>query len=166
MLAPPSKETNWRFCSKETQLQLYGLCSWDIAQTVRTVQLRHCTDISVCAVGTLHRQLGLCSWDIAQTVRTVRLRHCTDISDCARQEVTGRPPSCLHLVKTTWEEVTWCKSWCLEIGKWCERLIYSVSLNDPEGEWMYSSTLSSTLALDGVGGQRHAPAALGLRGLF
>jgi len=30
----------------------------------------------------------------------------------------------------------------------------------PEGEQRYSSTLSLTLALDGVGGQRHAPAAL------
>jgi hypothetical protein len=30
----------------------------------------------------------------------------------------------------------------------------------PEGEYRYSSTLSLTLALDGVGGQRHAPAAL------
>jgi hypothetical protein len=30
----------------------------------------------------------------------------------------------------------------------------------PEGELRYSSTLSLTLALDGVGDQRHAPAAL------
>jgi hypothetical protein len=30
----------------------------------------------------------------------------------------------------------------------------------PEGEWMYSSTLPLTSALDAVGGQRHAPAAL------
>ena len=30
----------------------------------------------------------------------------------------------------------------------------------PKGEKMYSSTLPSTSALDGVGGQRHAPAAL------
>jgi hypothetical protein len=30
----------------------------------------------------------------------------------------------------------------------------------PEGEQMYSSTLPSTSALDGVGGQHHAPAAL------
>ena len=30
----------------------------------------------------------------------------------------------------------------------------------PEGEQMYSSTLPSTSAQDGVGGQRHAPAAL------
>ena len=30
----------------------------------------------------------------------------------------------------------------------------------PEGEQMYSSTLPSNSALDGVGGQRHAPAAL------
>jgi hypothetical protein len=30
----------------------------------------------------------------------------------------------------------------------------------PEGEWSYIATLSFTLALDGVGGQRHAPAAL------
>jgi len=30
----------------------------------------------------------------------------------------------------------------------------------PEGEYMYSSTLSLTLARDGVGGQSHAPAAL------
>jgi hypothetical protein len=28
------------------------------------------------------------------------------------------------------------------------------------GEWRYSSILSLTLALDGVGGQRHAPADL------
>jgi hypothetical protein len=33
----------------------------------------------------------------------------------------------------------------------------------PEGEQMYSSTLSLTSALDGVGGQRHAPAALSPR---
>jgi len=30
----------------------------------------------------------------------------------------------------------------------------------PEGEQMYSSTLSLTSALDGVGGQRHAPASI------
>jgi hypothetical protein len=30
----------------------------------------------------------------------------------------------------------------------------------PEGELRYSSTLSLTSALDGVGGQRHSPAAL------
>ena len=30
----------------------------------------------------------------------------------------------------------------------------------PEGEWMYSSTLSLTSTLDGVGGQHHASAAL------
>ena len=30
----------------------------------------------------------------------------------------------------------------------------------PKGEWRYSSTLSLPSALDGVGGQRHAPAAL------
>ena len=30
----------------------------------------------------------------------------------------------------------------------------------PEGEQMYSSTLPSASALEGVGGQRHAPAAL------
>ena len=30
----------------------------------------------------------------------------------------------------------------------------------PEGEWRYSSTLSLTSALDGVAGQRQAPAAL------
>jgi hypothetical protein len=29
-----------------------------------------------------------------------------------------------------------------------------------EGEWRYSTTLSLTLALDGVSGQRHAPTAL------
>jgi hypothetical protein len=31
---------------------------------------------------------------------------------------------------------------------------------DPDGEWRYSCTLSSPSALDGVGGQLHAPAAL------
>jgi hypothetical protein len=31
---------------------------------------------------------------------------------------------------------------------------------DPEREWRYNSTLSLTLAQDGVVGQRHAPAAL------
>jgi hypothetical protein len=30
---------------------------------------------------------------------------------------------------------------------------------DPEGEKRYTATLSLTSALDGVGGQRHAPAA-------
>ena len=30
----------------------------------------------------------------------------------------------------------------------------------PEGEWRYSSTLLITSALDGVGGQHHASAAL------
>ena len=30
----------------------------------------------------------------------------------------------------------------------------------PEGEYRYNSTLSLTSALDGVAGQRHAPAAL------
>ena len=31
---------------------------------------------------------------------------------------------------------------------------------DPKEEWKYSPTLSLASALDGVGGQRHAPAAL------
>jgi len=31
---------------------------------------------------------------------------------------------------------------------------------DPEGEYRYSSTLSLNSTLDGMGGQRHAPAAL------
>jgi len=30
----------------------------------------------------------------------------------------------------------------------------------PEGEYMYSCTISLTSSLDGVGGQRHTPAAL------
>jgi hypothetical protein len=30
----------------------------------------------------------------------------------------------------------------------------------PEGEWRHSSTLSLTSTLDGLGGSRHAPAAL------
>ena len=30
----------------------------------------------------------------------------------------------------------------------------------PKGEYVYTFTLSLTSALDGVGGQRHAPAAL------
>ena len=34
-----------------------------------------------------------------------------------------------------------------------------------EEEWMYSSTLPSTSALDGMGDQRHAPAALPLERL-
>ena len=33
----------------------------------------------------------------------------------------------------------------------------------PEGEYRYKSTLSLTSAPDGVGGQRHAPAALLLK---
>ena len=33
-------------------------------------------------------------------------------------------------------------------------------MEDPEGELRYSSTLSLTSALDGVGDQRHAPVAL------
>jgi hypothetical protein len=34
------------------------------------------------------------------------------------------------------------------------------SQEDPKGEWRYGSTLSLTSALDGMGGERHAPAAL------
>jgi len=34
------------------------------------------------------------------------------------------------------------------------------AMNAQRGEWRYGSTLSLTLALDGVGSQRHAPAAL------
>jgi len=30
----------------------------------------------------------------------------------------------------------------------------------PDGEYMYKSTVSVSSALDGVGGQRHAPASL------
>jgi len=38
---------------------------------------------------------------------------------------------------------------------------YPVTVHEGrEGEWIYTSTLSLTSALDGVGGQRHAPAAL------
>jgi hypothetical protein len=33
---------------------------------------------------------------------------------------------------------------------------------DPEGEYRYSSTLSLTSTLDGVGGRHHAPATLSL----
>ena len=35
-----------------------------------------------------------------------------------------------------------------------------ISHKRPEGEYRYRSTLSLTPALDGVDGQRHAPAAL------
>jgi hypothetical protein len=35
-----------------------------------------------------------------------------------------------------------------------------IGYEDPKGERRYSSTLSLTSVLDGVGGQRHAPAAL------
>jgi len=38
----------------------------------------------------------------------------------------------------------------------------TTSHGGPEGEYKYSSTLSLNLALDGVGVQRHGPAALNL----
>ena len=38
--------------------------------------------------------------------------------------------------------------------------VQSITAHDsPKGEYRYSTTLSLTLALDEVGGQRHAPAA-------
>ena len=40
------------------------------------------------------------------------------------------------------------------------KVIHRTGHEDPDGEWRYLSTLSLTSALDGVGGQRHAPAAL------
>jgi hypothetical protein len=48
------------------------------------------------------------------------------------------------------------QGWCKGKGKVYPR----TSHEGPEGEQMYSSTLPSASALDGVGGQRHAPAAL------
>jgi len=48
----------------------------------------------------------------------------------------------------------------LGIGK-CKGKVYPKTGHErPEGEWRYSSTLSLTSTLDGVGGQCHAPAAL------
>jgi hypothetical protein len=61
------------------------------------------------------------------------------------------------------------------IRRWFTRFFYKINEREakgkgtilpitghegPEGERRYSSTLSLTSALDGVGGQRHAPAAL------
>jgi hypothetical protein len=40
------------------------------------------------------------------------------------------------------------------------KVYYRTDHEDQEVEWRYSSTVSLTSALDGVGGQRHAPAAL------
>ena len=40
------------------------------------------------------------------------------------------------------------------------KILHRTGHEGPEGEYRYSSTLSWTLALDGVGGQIHAPAAL------
>ena len=45
-------------------------------------------------------------------------------------------------------------------GKGKGKVLPRTGHEDPEGEQMYSSTLSLTLALDGVGGQRRAPATL------
>ena len=46
----------------------------------------------------------------------------------------------------------------MELGK-CK--VHPITGHEgPEGEQTYSSTLSLNSALDGVGGQRHAPAAL------
>jgi hypothetical protein len=43
----------------------------------------------------------------------------------------------------------------------CKGKIYRITDHEgPEKEYMYNSTLSLTSDLDGVGGQRHAPAAL------
>ena len=42
----------------------------------------------------------------------------------------------------------------------CSEIHPRTGNEDPEWEWRYSSTLSLTSALDGVGGQRHAPAVL------
>ena len=41
-------------------------------------------------------------------------------------------------------------------GKACPRKDYE----GPDGEWRYGSTISLTSALDGVGGERHAPVTL------
>ena len=45
-------------------------------------------------------------------------------------------------------------------GKGKRKVHPSTGHEDTEGNLRYSSTLSLTSALDGVGGQRHAPAAL------
>jgi hypothetical protein len=45
-------------------------------------------------------------------------------------------------------------------GKGEERFHPRTGHESPEGEYRNSSTLSLTSALDGVGGQRHAPASL------
>ena len=49
---------------------------------------------------------------------------------------------------------------CVNKGKGKGKVHPRTGHEGPEGEWRYSYTLSLTSALDGVGGQRHAPAAL------
>jgi hypothetical protein len=47
-----------------------------------------------------------------------------------------------------------------EVGDGKGKVHLRTAHEGPEGKYRYSSTLSLTSALDGVGGQRHAPAAL------
>jgi hypothetical protein len=52
---------------------------------------------------------------------------------------------------------------CIQVkvkGKGKGKVHPTTGHEDPEGECRYSPILSFTSALDGVGGQRHAPAAL------
>jgi hypothetical protein len=47
------------------------------------------------------------------------------------------------------------------ISKGVKNKVHSITCHeDPEGKWRYSSTISLTSALEGVGDQRHAPVAL------
>ena len=64
-----------------------------------------------------------------------------------------------------WSAMKQCFRWqcCLTFkGEGKGKVLPRTGHEGPEGEQMYSSTLLSTSALDGVGGQRHAPAALPL----
>jgi hypothetical protein len=45
-------------------------------------------------------------------------------------------------------------------GKGKGKVLPRIGHEGPEGEYRYSSTLSLTLTVDGVGGQRNTPAAL------
>jgi hypothetical protein len=51
---------------------------------------------------------------------------------------------------------------CMDVYIWISRVDFITCHEGPEEEHRCSSTLSLTSALDGVGGQRHAPAALPL----
>ena len=81
-----------------------------------------------------------------------------DASLLERCELSGRVSATGPITRSEVSYRLWCV--CVWPGKGKGKVPPKTDHEGPEGKYKFSSTLSLTLALDEVGGQRHAPTAL------